>query len=152
MWNNFGTLRELIQNNTIFVKVQITQYWNFQRDTTKQDILCQSSYKTIWYFQRVTTNQCYTHFSELISHYTFSESYFKRILNIFSEFRSNNIDIYRVAAKHYCKIILSYKFYKKTLTFSEVPQNTNTFSTEDIPDNTSFPLRCELILNLYWLD
>ena len=42
MWNNFGTLRELIQNNTIFVKVQITQYWNFQRDTTKQDILCQS--------------------------------------------------------------------------------------------------------------
>ena len=36
------------------------------------------------------------------------------------------------------------------LTFSETYcQILQTFSTEDVPDNTSFPLRCELILTLH---
>ena len=128
--HNTETFREIPPNKTFFVRANIKQSDIFR--------------------ELLPTNA--THIFQRVSHYTFSESYFKRILNIFSEFRSNNINIYRVTAKHYCKIILSYKFYKKNLTFSEVLPNTNTFSTEDIPDNTFFSLRCGLILNLYWLD
>ena len=37
------------------------------------------------------------------------------------------------------------------LTFSEIYcQILQTFSTEDVPDSTSFPLRSELILTLHW--
>ena len=62
----------------------------------------------------------------------------------FPEFISNNIDTSRVTTKQYYKIIF-YVFIKRNWHILQ------TFSTEDIPDNTSFPLRCELILNLYWL-
>ena len=100
------------------------------------------------YFRKVTTKQYYAHFSEFISHNTFSGSYYKIILRIFSEFRLNNINTSRVTSKQYCKTILFYKFLSnETDIFRELLPITTDFFR--IPDNTSFSLRCELILNLY---
>ena len=60
------------------------------------------------------------------------------------EIHKNNTD------KQYYKIYISKGFYQAKLTFSEsYSQILQTFSGKIVPDNTSFSLRCELILNFY---
>ena len=76
--NNTETFRDILLHKTLFVRHHIKHYWYFRGDTTKQ---------------------YYSHLSEFTSHITFSGSYYKAILHIFSELISNNIDTFRVTAK-----------------------------------------------------
>ena len=78
--HNTETFREILLHKTLFIRAHIKQYWHFLR---------------------VTTKQYYTHFSEFISHNTFSKSYHKIIIHIFSVFIST-----KVTTKKYSKIIL----------------------------------------------
>ena len=150
IWNNTDTFRELKDKilHVLFVRVHIKQYWNRETVPNKTHFLSeflensteismellsnnttrffQSSYHTIL-FCGVSVKKCYT----------------------FSGFISSNVE---VTTKYYCKIFLFVKFYHPKLTFLESScQITDTFFTEDVPDNTPFSLIYELILNLYWL-
>ena len=154
IWNNFDTFRALIQDNTMhFFSEFVSDNIETFRERLSHKTPVRVHVNQNWHFWRATIKQYHTHFSEFISHKAFPESYYKMKLHIFSEFLSNNIYTYRVTTKQYCKIILFYKFLSnKTHIFRELlPNILQTFSTEDVPDNTSFSLKCEPIPNLYWL-
>ena len=135
-------------------RVHIKKYWNFQRDTTKQDTLfVRAHMKQYWHFWRVTTKQNYTHFSELVAHNTFPRSNYKIKLYTIWEFILNNNGTSTVITKQYYKVILFYKFLSnKNWHFQRVTSKYYWLSTEDAPENTSFSLKVKLILNIYWLE
>ena len=115
LWNNSGTFRELIQNNTThFLSEFISNNTeSFREILPHKALFGRVHIKQYWHVRRVTTKQYHTYFSEFISHKTFSGSYYEIILYIFSEFISKNIDNSRATTKQYCKIIL---FYQTKLT------------------------------------
>ena len=101
-------LLEILPHKTPFVRVHIKHYRHFRRATNKQ---------------------YHTHFFEFISHNTFSGSYYKIRLNIFSEFIPTNINTTRVATKQYCKIIL----------FCKVLSNKTDIFRASLPNTRAFP-------------
>ena len=107
----------------------IKKYWNFQRDTTKQDTLFVRAHtKQYWHFWRVTTKQNYAHFSEFVAHNTFPRSNYKIKLYTIWEFILNNNGTSTVITKQYYKVILFYKFLSnKTDIFRELHPNTTDF-------------------------
>ena len=141
---NIGLLKAS-KRNVLAVK---SNYATIQK-TTIQKTSCQSSYKTTLAFS-VSYYQTILH-TFLFG--TFLGSFYKIILHIFTEFISNNADTSRVTTKPYCKIILFCKFLSnETDILRKLQPDTTDSSTENVPDNTPFSLRCELIQNPYWLD
>ena len=120
----------ILTQKMLFVRVYIKQYWQFLIFTTKLH---------------------YTHFSEFISHNTLSGSYYKYYTFSQSLYQTT-LTPPELLPNSTVKQYFFISFYQTKLTFSEsYNQILQTFSTEDVPDNTSFFLRCEIILNLYWL-
>ena len=160
--NNKDTFRDILPNKALFVRVHMNQYRHFQSFTTRRyffrvisrNKLSRSYYKIIlhilpnkalfvrvhmsqyWHFQSINTKQYYTHFSEFISRNKVSRSYYKLVLHIFGEFISNNIDTYRFTTKEFYNTT----FQTKVKFWESYWQILHSFSTEIVPDNTSFSL------------
>ena len=106
-WNNSDTFSELIQNNTAHF---LSEFISHNTETFRvipphKTLFLRAHIKPYWHFPIVNSKQYYAHFSGFISHDTFSGSYYKIILCIFSAFISNNIDTPRVTTKQYCKFL-----------------------------------------------
>ena len=71
-------------------------------------------------------------------------------ISLVIEIHINNTDTFRVTDKQFYKMILFKRFLLNKATLSKgYCQILQTFSRKIVPDNTSFSLRCEVILNLY---
>ena len=136
--DNSGTFRELIQNNTTNF---LSEFISNNKDTFRDILPNKALFPRVhmsqhWHFQSITTKQYYTHFSEFISRNKVSRSYYKIVLHIFGEFISNNIDTYRFTTKEFYNTT----FQTKVKFWESYWQILHSFSTEIVPDNTSFSL------------